>query len=84
MNGEHFPKRGKRSRMKAVRDDKDFTPENQYTAVEFGEGRPGWERRFDNIYGKTAERRAGVKPEVGASSRRAGRSFNVLKDGSAY
>jgi hypothetical protein len=81
---ESFPKRGKRSKMKATYGDKDVSPDHMYSAVDFGGGRPGWERRFNGNYGKTAARRAMNHPEKGNDSRRAGRSFNVLKDGSAY
>lgn len=84
MGTESFPKKGKVSRMKKAKGDTNYTPSNMYEAVDFGSSRPGWERRFDGNYGKTAARRAENKPEVGQESRRAGRSFNVLKDGTAY
>jgi len=81
---ESFPKRGKRSKRQALDEAKDYSPDNMYGASEFGGGRPAWGRRFDGNYGKTAKRRAENKPEKGEQSRRAGRTFNVLKDGSAY
>ena len=53
---ETFNKRGKRSKVKAVRSNKDtdYTPENWYSPVEFGSGRPDGSRRISNSYGKTS------------------------------
>lgn len=80
---ETFNKRGKRSKIKAVRANKDTdrTPANMYAAVEFAAGRPDPSRRLTNNYGKTAGKRAEYKPEVGQASSMTGRLFNMAKDG---
>jgi len=74
----------KRSKYRAKNDAKDVSPDHMYSAIDLGGNRPGWQRRFDGNYGKTAAVRAKNKPEVGQESRRSGRSFSVLKDGSSY
>ena len=86
MAYETFAKRGKRSRMGPKPDkwsDKDVSPTTMYSAVEFGGGRPGSERRFTNNYGKTAGKRNDYEPEVGNRSRQTGRMFNWMK-GESY
>jgi hypothetical protein len=80
---ETFNKRGHRSKIKATRADKDTdrSPPNMYDAVAYSGGRPDSSRRLTNNYGKTAEKRAQYKPEVGRASAMAGRIFNMMKDG---
>ncbi len=80
---ETFNKRGKRSKIKATRADKDTdrSPPNMYDAVAWSDGRPDSSRRLTNNYGKTAGKRAQYKPEVGQASSLAGRLFNMAKDG---
>ena len=61
----------------------EHTPSNMYSAIEFGSGRPGSERRFTNIYGKNAKARNETDIAAGEESRRAGRMFNWMK-GESY
>ena len=80
---ETHNKRGNRSKIKAVisNQETDLTPQNMYSAVEFGGGAPSGDRRISNSYGKTAGKRAEYKPEVGIRSSMTGRLFNMAKDG---
>lgn len=82
---ETFPKRGKRSKHKATRSNKDtdHSPATMYSAAEFGGGKPDSSRRLTNNYGKTAGKRKDYKPETGENSRRTGRMFNWMK-GESY
>lgn len=73
-------KRGKMaSKPGAPAKDRDISPATQYSAVDFGGGKPDGARRFTNNYGKNAKARNEVDVETGENSRRTGRMFNWMK-----
>lgn len=79
------PKRGKMAKKPAQDPmyEKDVSPATQYSAVDFGGGRPDGSRRFTNIYGKNAKARNEVDLETGQKSRETGRMFSWMK-GESY
>ena len=77
-------KRGKKAKKPgSVATERDVSPSTMYSAVEFGGGRPGGERRFNGVYGKNAKARNETDLAVGENSRRAGRMFSWMK-GESY